>query len=190
MIHVRRSHAAIFSLVAVLALGVFSTARVVGEESSQPASYDPLEMYEVRPIRGWDVHINQRLLAEEDLAAEVLELLEHRLADVNRLLPKPALEKLHTVKIWCELEHPTHPNAHYHPNPGWLEANGFLPDKHQGVEFGSARRFLNFIRPQPFVVVHELAHAYHHGFLEDGYQNAEIREAYEAAKASGKYEEV
>lgn len=42
----------------------------------------------------------------------------------------------------------------------------------------------------PNITLHELAHAYHDRVLKGGYGNAEIIRAYEAAKESGKYEQV
>lgn len=154
------------------------------------ATPDPIEMYDVREVRGWEVYVNQRLLDEPELAEDVLDLLDHRLAGVVRLLPKQAVGKLQTVKIWVELEHPTHPLIHYHPNRRWLMDNGFLAEKVRSVEIGSAQAFLRSHRQQPAVMIHELAHAWHHQFLPDGYANAEIRAAYEQAVASGDYEEV
>ena len=38
--------------------------------------------------------------------------------------------------------------------------------------------------------MHELAHAYHHRFMEDGVENAAILSAYQAAMQGGKYENV
>ena len=43
-------------------------------------------------------------------------------------------------------------------------------------------------RDQPWMVLHELAHGYHHKAL--GYDHAGVRKAYEAAKASGSYDTV
>jgi len=58
----------------------------------------------------------------------------------------------------------------------------------KGVEIGSARNFLNAVRHQPWMVLHELAHSYHDRVL--GFDHPKVKEAYEAAKKSGKYEKV
>jgi hypothetical protein len=42
----------------------------------------------------------------------------------------------------------------------------------------------------PSFVLHELAHAYHDRVLTGGFANAEIRSAYEEARAGGRYEHV
>ena len=43
---------------------------------------------------------------------------------------------------------------------------------------------------QPYMVLHELAHAYHDQFLPDGGNNASVQQAFEAAVASKKYDSV
>ena len=42
----------------------------------------------------------------------------------------------------------------------------------------------------PNFALHELAHAYHFRVLREGFDNAEIKAAYEKAKAGGTYERV
>src|SRR5262249_45521727 len=53
---------------------------------------------------------------------------------------------------------------------------------------GNAKHFLAWSADQPCMVLHELAHAYHHLVL--GGSNAEIKDAYDAARKSGKYDSV
>ena len=62
----------------------------------------------------------------------------------------------------------------YHPDPGWLREHGMNPEKARCVEVANARNFLNWTRDQPWMVLHELAHAYHHQFLDGGFENAEV----------------
>ena len=45
-------------------------------------------------------------------------------------------------------------------------------------------------RRMPYLLLHELAHGYHHRVIKDGYANAEIRTAYERARDSGSYDDV
>jgi Mlc titration factor MtfA (ptsG expression regulator) len=42
----------------------------------------------------------------------------------------------------------------------------------------------------PNFALHELSHAYHDRFLPDGFENAEIKAAYERAKSEGLYDKV
>jgi len=55
----------------------------------------------------------------------------------------------------------------------------------RGIEFTNVRTFEAELRRMPNFALHELAHAYHHRVLVGGFENAEIKAAYEPAKASG-----
>jgi hypothetical protein len=76
----------------------------------------------------------------------------------------------------------------YHPSREWLRANGYNPDMAKSVEIGSASRFLLWSLDQPAIVIHELAHAYHHRVL--GHDHEGIRAAFRAAVKEGRYEKV
>ena len=74
----------------------------------------------------------------------------------------------------------------YHPSAGWLKGNGYSPDLAKCVHIPRAadlptRRCIN---EQPWVILHELAHAYHDQVL--GFDEPRVREAYEKYKASGR----
>jgi Mlc titration factor MtfA (ptsG expression regulator) len=58
------------------------------------------------------------------------------------------------------------------------------------VEFTNVKRFEAETRRMPNFTLHELAHAYHDRFLPDGFDNPEIKAAFERAKASSSYEKV
>lgn len=62
------------------------------------------------------------------------------------------------------------------------------PEKAGCVEIGNAHEFLAWEHDQPWMVLHELSHAYHFHILK--FDNVHVKAAYEAAKASGKYESV
>jgi hypothetical protein len=94
---------------------------------------------------------------------------------------------------WTVLVHPDllHPCMCYHPDPGWLRGKKANPDKARCVEIANPKNFLAWCRrDQPWMVLHELAHAYHHQFLEDGYQNKEIAAALIRAKEAKLYGQV
>ena len=46
------------------------------------------------------------------------------------------------------------------------------------MEVANARNFLNWTRQQPWMVLHELAHAYHHQFLKEGFGNPDVAAAF------------
>lgn len=140
-------------------------------------------------MRGWTLRVERDLLTgKPELADKVLTLLESRLQDVERVIPQPALGKLRGVKIWMRANDGPSPCAVYHPSPEWLRQHGWNPDLARGVEICNATRFLEWAGDQPAMVLHELAHAYHHQFL--GYENGEILAAYREAVRSRAYEAV
>jgi hypothetical protein len=150
----------------------------------------PTSYYEKRELRGWTLRVHKDLLAEEHakLLADVLAELGNHLYRIERAVPAEAVGKLRKVVLWVEYDNPKARHAHYHPSVGWLKANAYNVDKVKCVEFGSARNFLRAVRHQPWVVLHELAHAYHDQVL--GWEHPKIKAAYEAAKKGGKYEKV
>jgi len=157
--------------------------------SAPQPQYEPTSNYTVRKMEGFEVCVNNRLLHEKKpLGKQALDLLRVKLYDINRVVPKGALAQLRKIPIWVEVEDPQYPGACYHPSKEWLTEHGFNPDKAGSVEIGNAANFLTWTRDQPFMVLHEFAHAYHHRVL--GYDNPDIKEAYQRAVASGAYQSV
>ncbi len=78
----------------------------------------------------------------------------------------------------------------YHPDAGWLRGHDMNPDKARCVEISNARRFLSWTKQQPWMVFHELAHAYHHQFLANGHDNDEVDALYHHAMDAKLYESV
>lgn len=152
--------------------------------------YEPTTDYTVQNCEGWSVYVNNRLLNDEsELFGRAQKVLAHKLFDINRVIPRPALEELHKVPLWLELDNDdTYPCACYHVSRDWLRQNGFNPDKERAVEISNAARFIRWTHSQPWVILHELAHAYHHRVL--GYDDERIVAAYQRALNSGRYEEV
>jgi len=74
----------------------------------------------------------------------------------------------------------------YHPDAGWLKANGYAEDLVKCVHLPRAadvatRRNIN---EQPWVILHELAHAYHDQFLS--FDEPRIREVFAQYKKNGR----
>lgn len=178
----------LFFLTAGVLLGA---ALIAAAPSTAPTTepYAPTSSYPRKAIRGWTVMVSGELLREEpDVAGRCLELLDAKLLDITRVVPPKAVERLRKVPIWLERDDPQVPGGCYHPSRQWLKEHGFNPDKTKCVEFGNVRHLLTWSLDQPMMVLHELAHAYHDQVL--GYDNADVRDAYEHAKASGTYEHV
>ena len=151
--------------------------------------YTPTSDYTVQKIEGWKVLVNNELLSgHTDLAERVLKLLGHQLYQITRVVPHEALKELQRIPIWVEHKAPRHPCMCYHPNKEWLVKHDFNPQKERSVEIANADNFLRWTIDQPWMVMHELAHSYHHCVL--GHGHAEIKQAYEKAVESKQYESV
>lgn len=150
--------------------------------------YDPTSDYTVKKIEGFKVLVNKKLLAHPQLAEDTLRLLEFQLYQMTRVVPKKALDELRRVAVWAEYAHPRHPCMCYHPSRQWLTQNDFNPEKERSVEIANARNFLTWTIAQPWMVLHEFAHAYHHNVL--GYGNADIKKAFNDAVKTKTYESV
>jgi len=157
--------------------------------AAQQPRYEPTTNYTVRNIEGWTVYVNKSLLTEKKMVGDkTLRLLEVKLYDTSRVVPKRALEELRQVPIWVEFQDSDIRCSCYHPSEKWLAAHGFHPEKAKSVEIGNASNFLQWTLDQPSMVLHELAHAYHHRVL--GYDDPDIKAAYKSAVESKSYESV
>jgi hypothetical protein len=153
-------------------------------------AWDPEDHYAERDVRGWTVKVNRRLLVKEHdrLRHDTLELLDDHLFRIARVIPPAALARLRKVPIWVELAHPRHPCMCYHPSRDWLKRHGMNPAKAGGVEVANCRNFLDWTHKQPWMVLHELAHAYHHQVL--GFNHAGIRACFREAMRNRLYDSV
>jgi len=162
---------------------------VRSNDKPAPPKYDPTSHYVVQKIEGWTVRVHRRLLEDQkELGDRTLELLRVKLYDVRRAVPPGPLARLQQVPIWVESDNPQVKCMCYHPSKEWLAEHGFNPQKAGSVEIGNCRTFLSWTREQPMMVLHELAHAYHHLVL--GWEHGEIEAAYRRAKESKSYESV
>ena len=183
-------------------LGAVAAAEAAGRAEIKPDSASATPSAETKPpasakashqqrkIAGWTVHIHERLLAEQkDDTEKMLQLLTAQLKGIIRVVPAHAVERLQKVPLWISPEYPgVKPRAEYHPGAAWLRANGRDPVMVKSVEFTDVRNFEREVIRMPVVVLHELAHAYHDQVF--GFDHAEIKAAYEHAKASGSYDKV
>ena len=181
------------AVLAAFALAVLPTI-VVGRKparkpATKPAATRPAITHTVRDIEGWTVHIDNRLLTtRKSLGDRVLKLLGVKLYDINRVVPAGALAELHKVPIWLHVENKPHACAAYHPSAKWLADHGLNPKMARSVEIANAETFIKWSLSQPFMVLHELAHAYHHRVL--GHGHAQIKAAFKQAVQGKSYESV
>ncbi len=148
--------------------------------------------HQTNSIEGWTVLVSRRLLTEEkEATAKALELMREQLQEIVRVVPAPAVAKLREVTLWFSPEYAgVQPRAEYHPGAGWLRDNGRDPAMVKSVEFTNVRSFESETKRMPNFTLHELAHGYHDRVLSRGFDNAEIKAAFQKAKAGGKYNQV
>lgn len=164
---------------------------IAPEDTYVPPVYDcgDEELYILQPIGYWRVCLSKELQgAPDDLADQVLTHLTGDLGMIESLLEASVVQKLQEVRIWLELDKALAPGGVYHPSAGWLANNGYPEYWAKGLQLGNAQNYLDWTSIQPAMVLHELSHAWHHQVL--GYGQAEIKAAFEAAMASGIYENV
>ena len=178
--------AAVSLLVALAPSYAVRTPRT--KPTAKPAA-KPATTYSVRQIEGWTVHVDNRLLtSEKETGDKAVKLLGVKLYDVTRVIPAKALVELRKVHIWFGYDSPSSKAACYHPSAGWLKSNGFSTEMARSVELGNAQRFVSWSISQPSMVLHELAHAYHHRVVR--HDNAEFQAAYKKMVASKTYDSV
>ncbi len=167
------------NLLLVLCLAIPAAADEPGPATSQ-----------TRQIQGWTVHIRSELLEKQKVETDkALQLLEDQLAYIVKTVPAPAMEELQKVPLWISPEYPkVQPRAEYHPDAGWLRANGRDPAMAKCVEITNVRIFEREIKRMPVLLLHELAHAYHDRVL--GFNQPDIIAAYKRAKESKSYDNV
>lgn len=156
-----------------------------GDESPSGAPYRTCS------IEGWTVLVNPKFLqSQPELAERTLGLLRSQLQQVVRAVPPAAVEKLRAIRFWVEEDEPHHPCMTYHPDPGWLREHSMNPEKARCVEIANARNFLKWTNEQKWMVLHELAHGYHHQFVAGGFQNEAVKAAYDGAMSRKLYDSV
>lgn len=175
----------------VLLCAVLVTCMLASAASAEPKkkSYKPLSQYEERKLEGWTVYVEKSLLENHPkLAAEALRVAENQLFNITRVVPEQAVKKLRQVPVWMQYECKDMKCAAYHPSKRWLTEHGYNPKKAKCVDIGNARNFVRWTKDQWWMVLHEMAHAYHDRFL--GFGNADIKAGYERVKKAGLYKEV
>lgn len=141
-------------------------------------------------VEGWTVHVDNQLLKEQKETGDVaLKVLANRLYDLTLILPEPVVAKLQTVHIYLDYHHKLGA-MQYHPGAKWLVSNGYDPKMVKCVHLPRAQGLINNAKSikMPYVILHELAHAYHDQFLS--FNHPGILTAFSKAVKSKKYERV
>jgi len=154
---------------------------------AKKAHYDPV----IKNIEGWTVSVDPKLLEGEHAEAggKALKMLANHLQRIVILMPEKQLENMRKVGIWVEYKHELKGKA-YHPDVGWLTARGYDARLAKKVHVARAASLVDRHQmiKQPAVILHELAHAYHHQIL--GFDESRIKAAYDKAMKAGLYDNV
>ncbi|QJW98298.1 anthrax toxin lethal factor-related metalloendopeptidase [Frigoriglobus tundricola] len=146
----------------------------------------------VKKIEGWTVRVDDRLLTapNDEVGTRAIRYLESKLGDIKTVLPADKVKKLQTVTIVLDLTHGDLGPMQYHPSADWLKANGYSTDLAKCVHLPRADDVATKrnTADMPWVILHELAHAYHDQVL--GFDEPRIIEAYEKYKKSGRGEKT
>lgn len=145
-----------------------------------------------KSVEGWTVRVDDRLLTGPDaeLGTTALRFLEAKLAEIKVVVPADRVKKLQAVTIVLDLTHGKLGPMQYHPSKDWLKANGYAEDLEKCVHLPRAADVATKrnVREQPWVILHELAHAYHDQVL--GFDDPRVREAFEGYKKGGRGEKT
>ena len=153
------------------------------------AEITPTAAYEVKRVHGFKVYIHPDVVKRDKEYGEALAELASQFQKIEKVLPPHAYKTLSQVPFWMEWDKKKSNAAEYHVSPDWLKANGYNPDKVHGVEIANVRLFLRSSgREQPWMVLHELAHAYHFRVL--GADHTGVQTAYKQAMERKLYDQV
>ncbi|MEX2176033.1 MAG: metallopeptidase [Pirellulaceae bacterium] len=173
-------------LLALTIAGPLFTSHLSADDA--PPFYEPVE----RQVEGWKVAVDPRLLSAEqqEFGGKALEALANHLQRVKYILSEERVVELQRLRIWIELDNAKLANMQYHPDRGWLLAHDHDPRLVKHVHIPRAADLLDrhTWAKHPYVVLHELAHAYHDQVL--GFDEPRIRAAFESAKERKIYDEV
>jgi len=153
----------------------------------KPRFYDPVK----KQIEGWTVSVDPQLLTKEhrETGTKALKALANHLQRVTYIVPADRLARLQKLPIW-ELHNPKLGNMQYHPGRRWLRDHGHDPRLVKHVHIPRAKQLFDrkMWAKHPYVVLHELAHAYHDQVLS--FDQSDIIAAYKVAKQRGIYDKV
>jgi len=155
-------------------------------------------------LGGWPCRIEPGCFPSDmDIPENGKNLLRTRfesdLEAASRSLPFEAREKLKSsTPIWINKSQSFGPKIApikgragcFHPGSKWLKRNGMRPDKCGGVEWYDAKHYLSDcdLWGAGGLMLHELSHAWHCLYIENGYDNEDIINVYKAAMDEGLYD--
>lgn len=152
-------------------------------------AYVPTSAYKPRQMEGFTVLVNPELETHAESATAAFQELAAQLKAINGVMPDKPLTALHKVKVWLEWDNRKDGAAEFHPSAQWLREHGYNPEKAGCVEISNAAHFVQWSHnEQPWMLLHEMAHAYR--FLTLGDKFTGVQQAYAQAMRDKLYESV
>lgn len=139
---------------------------------------------------GFNVLVEDNAFAMDSVMTnDAIQLMQANLAEISQFNIDPVkMDSLKAVPIFMDWNTTTGA-AQYHPSQAWLIANGYIPEKAKCVEISNITNFFNWTNQnQPYMVMHELSHAYHHRVLN--FNSSIITNAFNHAVATNLYTNV
>jgi hypothetical protein len=134
---------------------------------------------------GWTVVLERKLSDRyTTLSDQVMAQLERQLDRAATALPRPAVTELRKVQIFISWDLGAGEAIRYN----WPDAKGADASRLGMLEIPRAAAFLETAQTQPWLVMHQLAHAYHDRVLKA--DNASVRSGYGDAMKVGSYNQV
>jgi hypothetical protein len=155
----------------------------------QLRAFEPSENYKKREVQGFTVLVHPDVEKHPEEAKVAFAELDAQLKKICEVVPEKPLVAIKKVKFWVEWQTKKNGAAEFHVSKGWLKDNGYNPEKAGCVEINNLKNFVDWSRKtQPWMILHELAHAYH--FLTLGDKYATLETAYKQAMERKLYESV
>ena len=142
-------------------------------------------------LEGWKIEWDPEIAESSDATffRKIRKALSNHFQRIKFLLPEERVKILQTLPIRVDKKHAL-TNMQYHPSKGWLISNGYDPALEKRVHIPRAENLLkrSTWQKHPFVILHELAHAYHDQIL--GFDHKDILAEYRRSEEEKLYEKV
>ena len=143
----------------------------------------------MQKIEGWTVKIGDAAISDTRSWPSARQELQRQLQSIARIVPDDPLAQLRKVVIYVNDKTDTGCMA-FHPNPEWLKEHKMDPDMATNIEIGNLANFVSWTYQQPWMVMHELAHAYDFRVLgKDKFGNSVV-DAFNSAVKDKRYDDV
>jgi hypothetical protein len=152
-------------------------------------AFEPTSAYTKQQIEGFTIYVHPSVKQHPKEAKAAFQELAEQLQKIKLVVPAKAYASLQKIPFWFEWEVKPRGAAEYHVSSNWLKEHDYNPEKVRCVEINNTRNFVLWSqRDQPWMVLHELAHSYHHTVL--GEHHAGLAAAYKQAMERRLYDKV